>query len=62
MSTSAEKATKIRRLTPSQPGSKILGLESRMAGDAGKHCWAEFDGIVERKYEIRIPVSGKNTV
>ena len=33
-----------------------------MAGDTGKHRGAEFDGIVECKHKIRIPVSDENTV
>lgn len=47
---------------PSYPVSKILRLESRMAGDAGQHRRPEFDGVVERKDEIRIPVTGENAV
>jgi len=33
-----------------------------MAGNAGKHHGADFDGIVKCKHKIRIPVSEENTV
>jgi hypothetical protein len=33
-----------------------------MAGDAGKHRGAEFNGIVECEHEIRITIPGENAV
>ena len=42
--------------------SNVLGLETGVAGDAGQHRGAEFDGIVERKDEVRVPVSGENAM
>ncbi len=43
-------------------GLEVLRLEPRVTSNTGKHRGAEFDGIVERKYEIRITVSGENAV